>query len=100
MDIDSARISAEDEVRAFEEAQRQLKENASKNSALLAEAQQRTQSLLEDYVTNIGNAVGIDYSIDWIFLESDGADQDASSSDVSSSDSESSAEDESASSTG
>ncbi len=100
VDIDSARISAEDEVRAFEEAQRQLKENASKNSALLAEAQQRTQSLLEDYVTNIGNAVGIDYSIDWIFLESDGADQDASSSDVSSSDSESSAEDESASSTG
>lgn len=73
VDVDSAKISAEDEVRAFNEAQHQLEQNAANDRALLAEAQQRTQSLLEDYVHNIGNIIGVDYSIQWVYLESDDA---------------------------
>lgn len=72
VDIDSAAISAEDEIEAFKEAQRQLEENASNDHALLAGAQQRAQALLEDYITNIGNAVGKEYAIQWIYLDADG----------------------------
>ena len=72
VDIDSAAISAEDEIEAFKEAQRQLEENASNDHALLAGAQQQAQTLLEDYITNIGNAIGKEYSIQWIYLDADG----------------------------
>ena len=72
VDIDSAAISAEDEIEAFKEAQRQLEENASNDHALLAGAQQRAQALLEEYITNIGNAVGKEYAIQWIYLDADG----------------------------
>lgn len=65
---ESASIDAKDEILAFDEAQRQLKEAASGNKALLVEAQQRAQSLLEDYVTNIGNAIGKTYTVKWKYL--------------------------------
>jgi len=72
VDVKSATISAEDEVKAFAEAQRQLEENAASNRALLAEAQQRAQTLLEEYIINIGNALGKEYSIQWVYLDSQG----------------------------
>ncbi|NLO41194.1 MAG: DUF4230 domain-containing protein [Ruminiclostridium sp.] len=65
---DSAKIEAADEVAAFEVAQRRLEETAASDTALLANAQQRAQALLEDYVTNIGNAVGIEYSLKWVYI--------------------------------
>lgn len=72
VDKDSAAIGGEDEIKAFDEAQRQLEGNASSDRALLAGAQQRAQALLEDYITNIGNAVGKEYSIRWIYLDAEG----------------------------
>ncbi len=66
---DSAKIEAADEVAAFEVAQRRLEETAASDTALLANAQQRAQALLEDYVTNIGNAVGIEYSLKWVYID-------------------------------
>ena len=69
---DSARISAEDEVAAFAQAQADLEETAASDTALLSSAQQRAQDLLEEYVQNIGEAVGKDYTIQWVYL--DGAD--------------------------
>lgn len=68
----SAKVDAADEVAAFGAAQRQLEENASSDTALLASAQQRVQTLLEDYVTNIGKAVGKEYTIKWVYLTDDG----------------------------
>lgn len=67
---DSASISAEDEVYAFSEAQRQLENCAANDRALLAEALQKVQALLEDYITNIGNAVGKEYTIHWVYMNS------------------------------
>lgn len=64
---DSAAITAEDEIAAFSEAQKRLEECAANDHALLAEAQQRVQTLLEDYITNIGNAVGKEYTIRWVY---------------------------------
>lgn len=72
VDKKSADVKAEDESFALEEAQRKLEEAASNDKALLLEAQMRAQSLLEDYVQNIGNAVGKQYSIEWIYVDREG----------------------------
>lgn len=66
---DSAKVEAEHQTEAFKEAQEKMKEEASNDTALLANAQQRAQKLLEDYVKNIGNCVGKKYNIKWIYLE-------------------------------
>lgn len=72
VDKKSADIEAADEVRAFDEAQSKLEETASNDKILLANAQQRAQELLENYITNIGNAVGKQYSIKWIYVDAEG----------------------------
>lgn len=69
IDMDSAKIEATDETAAFATAQTKLLETAENDTTLLASAQQRAQALLEDYVTNIGNAVGVEYSIKWVYVD-------------------------------
>lgn len=71
IDKNSAKIEAADEIRAFESAQHALEQTASNDTLLLLQAQQRAQSLLADYVTNIGNAVGITYTIHWKYSGQD-----------------------------
>lgn len=66
---DSAKVEAEHQIEAFKEAQTKMQEEASSDTVLLANAQQRAQKLLEDYVNNIGNCVGKTYSIKWVYLE-------------------------------
>ena len=66
---DSAAVNADDEVEAFSVAQEEMEKEASGDKALLAAAQQRAQQLLEDYVLNIGSAVGKNYSIKWKYLK-------------------------------
>ena len=69
VDVDSASISAEDETEAFKEAQKEMTEAASNDLVLLENAQQRVQKLLEEYVINIGEATGKEYSIEWTYIE-------------------------------
>jgi hypothetical protein len=69
---DSAKITADDEIKAFDMAQQQLKEAAASDVVLLANAQQRAQSLLEEYVANVGKNVGTEYTIQWIYLDENG----------------------------
>lgn len=69
---DSGKITAEDEIAAFEEAQTILEEQARNDQTLLLQAQQRAQTLLENYINNLGEAVGKQYTIDWIYLDADG----------------------------
>ncbi len=73
VDRNSADITADDEIKAFSEAQRHLEETATADKALLANAQQRAQALLEDYILNIGNAVGKQYTIKWVYLDTNGS---------------------------
>ena len=72
IDKDSADITAEDQTRVFENAQADMLTQASNDHLLLFNAQQRAQMLLEDYVTNIGNAIGVTYQINWIYLDENG----------------------------
>ena len=72
IDKDSADITAEDQTRVFENAQADMLAQSSNDHLLLFNAQQRAQMLLEDYVTNIGNAIGVTYQINWIYLDENG----------------------------
>ena len=72
VDKKSADITAEDEQAAFAEAQKKLEEAAANDKALLTKAQQRAQTLLEDYVNNIGDVVDKEYKIKWIYIDEDG----------------------------
>lgn len=65
----SAKVEAEHQIEAFKEAQAKMQEEASNDTVLLANAQQRAQKLLEDYVTNIGDCVGKTYKIKWVYLK-------------------------------
>lgn len=65
----SAKVDAADEIAAFGAAQAALKANASSDTTLLASAQQRVQTLLEDYIANIGSAVGREYTVKWVYLD-------------------------------
>lgn len=71
IDGNSAKIDSEDQTLAFKEAQDNMVRSASEDTVLLASAQQRAQTLLEDYVANIGNAVNKQYTIEWIYLDVD-----------------------------
>ncbi len=66
---DSDDINVDDETKAYDEAEKNMTEKASSDTTLLSNAQQRAQSLLEDYVNNIGEVVGKEYKINWIYLE-------------------------------
>lgn len=66
---DSAKVTAEDQTAAFKEAQGKMEEAASQDRTLLKSARQRAQKLLEDYVKNIGESIGVEYTIKWIYLD-------------------------------
>lgn len=68
----SADVTAEDQITAFANAQENMFQTASNDTALLASAQQRAQRLLEDYVNNIGSSMGKKYRIKWIYLDENG----------------------------
>ena len=65
---DSAKVEAEDQTKAFREAQKNMEEEASGDSALLAAAQQRAQNLLEEYVKNVGSVTGTEYTSTWKYI--------------------------------
>lgn len=65
---DSAKVEAEDQTKAFREAQKNMEEEASGDSALLVAAQQRAQNLLEEYVKNVGSVTGTEYTITWKYI--------------------------------
>lgn len=66
---DSAKVEAEHQTEAFKQAQEKMQEEAGSDNILLANAQQRAQKLLEDYVNNIGECAGKTYNINWVYLE-------------------------------
>lgn len=65
----SAKVEAEHQTEVFKDAQEKMEKAAKENTVILANAQQRAQNLLEDYVKNIGNSIGKTYEIKWVYLE-------------------------------
>jgi len=60
---------AENETEAYKQAEEEMEKKAANDSALLVQAQQRVQSLLEDYVKNMGEVLGKEYTITWDIKE-------------------------------
>ena len=71
VDKESADIEALDEVKAFEVAQSKLEETAANDQLLLTNAQQRVQELINSYITNIETATGKNYTIHWVYANTD-----------------------------
>lgn len=65
VDSKSAKITAEDETTAMQQAKEKMLETAKSDNALLINAQDRAKELLENYVDNIGICVGKQYTIIW-----------------------------------
>lgn len=63
--LGAGKITAEDQSRAFAEAQENMLEEAQKDHTLLLQAKERAKALLLNYVKNIGDAVGISYEVQW-----------------------------------
>lgn len=63
--LGGSKINAEDQSKAFEEAQKNMLETVQNDEVLLLQAKERAQTLLANYVQNIGDAIGVEYKIQW-----------------------------------
>lgn len=63
------KITAEDATEAIKVAKEEMKQTAMENSSLLLNAQERAKKLIENYLVRIGDAVGVEYDIDWKYID-------------------------------
>lgn len=64
-------ITIEDEQGAVREAQKNMRETAARDVRLLARADDRARTLLEEYVKRVGEAVEEDYRVEFVELPED-----------------------------
>ena len=58
-------ITADDQTRAIEKAQADMKEEVEKNPALLNTARMQAKELIANYIRQIGRMAGVEYRISW-----------------------------------
>lgn len=61
----SAKVTADDQTKAFAAAQEDMEKTAAADSTLLAMARNRARNLLEDYIQNVSALAGHPYTIAW-----------------------------------
>ncbi|ONI45839.1 hypothetical protein AN641_03060 [Candidatus Epulonipiscioides gigas] len=61
----SADITADDQIRTFNEAQQNMIKSVIADTTLFNHAQDRVKILLENYINNIGKQTDINYTIEW-----------------------------------
>ena len=71
VDKDSAPVTAEDEVHAFQEAQDSLRQTVEADGDMLDLAQTRVEELLRNYVNSLAKATGTEYQVEFHYLEED-----------------------------
>lgn len=64
------KITAEDATEAVKAAKEKMKQTAMENSSLLLSAQERAKKLIENYLDRLGDAVGVEYNVDWKYIDS------------------------------
>ena len=64
----SAAVNAEDETSTHSKAKEEMMKAASEDAALLANAQQRAKQLIENYVNNISESIGKQYTVKWVYI--------------------------------
>lgn len=61
--------SPEEQTEAFRQAQSNMKEAAEKNLVLMANAKSNAKELIRNYVNSVGEAIGVQYTIEWKDIE-------------------------------
>lgn len=67
-------ITAAEQTKAVDDAEKNMKESIEKNTSLMVRAQERAKTLIENYVTQLGEASGVDYEITWVYSDEDMSD--------------------------
>jgi len=62
------KIEASDQTAAINDAQKEMEETVMKNSTLLLNAQNRAKTLIENYIMQLGEAIGVQYNIEWNYV--------------------------------
>ena len=69
VDKDSAPVTAQDEVRAFKDAQDSLQKTVEADSNMMNLAQKRAEELLRNYVNSLAKATGTEYQVEFHYIE-------------------------------
>ncbi|MDE6016528.1 MAG: DUF4230 domain-containing protein [Acetatifactor sp.] len=69
--LGSGKVGAEDQTQAFRTAQENMQAMVEEDDALFLQARMRAQTLIENYVKSIGDAIGVEYEIQWEILTED-----------------------------
>lgn len=64
--LGAEKINADDQTEAIKTAQENMLESVQSDESLLQQAEQRAQELLEQYVKNVGDAMGITYEVSFV----------------------------------
>lgn len=67
--INKNKITAEDQRAAITNAQLEMENQVINDKSLLLNAQNRAQTLIENYINQLGEMVGVEYTITWIYTD-------------------------------
>ena len=59
------KITTEDQEEAVTKGQAEMEEAIKENSALFTKAENKAKELIENYITNLGDIIGKEYTISW-----------------------------------
>lgn len=76
---DSAKITAEDEKAAISQAQAELREEASNNTMLISQAEERAKDLLKEYIESINELGEKSYKVEFTIISDDSGRHEADS---------------------
>lgn len=62
-------ITADDQTKAIDDAQEEMKKEVRANTSVMVSAQERAKTLIENYIKQLGEASGINYQIEWKYVE-------------------------------
>ncbi len=71
VDKDSAPVTAQDEVAAFQDAQDGLQKTVEADNNMMNLAQKRAEELLRNYVNSLAKATGTEYQVEFHYIEED-----------------------------
>lgn len=71
VDKDSAPVTAQDEVAAFQDAQDGLQKTVEADNDMMNLAQKRAEELLRNYVNSLAKATGTEYQVEFHYIEED-----------------------------
>lgn len=71
VDKDSAPVTAQDEVAAFQEAQDGLQKTVEADNNMMNLAQKRAEELLRNYVNSLAKATETEYQVEFHYIEED-----------------------------